>query len=357
MSTTGTSSRTSVARRPQRRYFRSTLTAATNGLDAAPEAASPNDASGHPFGPPAGRAANSAPPPDNFPPLEQLLVRALDAAEATTATGPELSGLTAALECLVRLDPGRADLWHLYGRAMAMWPDEPGATASPALDSALPATRLEFLSGQLRTMAVRGEQDRAAALVLSHRDEAEQLFRRPPATPAATTAAIDPVPAVVLAAHLDEPRRVARLLQLVSGPFAEWHWFMQQARVRATSLIGAGAAVEAEILLRAVEAALWRWAALPERPGTGLEREATEIALLRAVCRRRRRDFAGAAQLLQGIDRDLLDAGGRAAASREAGLAIAEVSGLAAVRFPRRGPDRAQLRDVSAAPEHTCKRR
>lgn len=289
--------------------------------------------------PAAARQADSVAAPGGVPALEALIAQAVDRAQATAGSEPELSRLTSALEYLVGLDPTREDLWHLYGRVVAMSePDEHATGRAPVLEAALPPARLEFLRGQLHTLAMRGEQGRVSALVLAHRDEAERLVSLPASSAGPTVAAI-------LAANLDEPRRAARLLQAVRGPFVGWDWFVQAARARAVELIDADAPVEVEILLRAVEETLWQWSARSDRPGKGIEREATEVALLRAVCRRRRRDFAGVTQLLEEMDEELLDAEGRAAASREAGLAIAEIAGLEAVRFPRGRAERLQLRE------------
>lgn len=282
--------------------------------------------------------------PSGGAPLDSLLAHAVDIAEATLATGSDLQRLTAALECVLALDPSRIDLWHHYGRVVAMWAVDTATAAT--IPPALPEARLELLRGQLHTLAVRGDQDRVWEIVSAHRGEAEQVLRLNTG-PVGAEVSGDPVPAAILTAYLREPRQAARLLQIITGPFGSWPQFMRSARIRSSDLIATGDAIEAEILLRAVEATLWEWAARPDRPGRGLEREATEVALLRAVCRRHRRDFAGALKLLEGIERDneLLDVTGRAVASRETGLAIAEVAGLGAIAFARRDAERGQLRE------------
>lgn len=67
--------------------------------------------------------------------------------------------------------------------------------------------------------------------------------------------------------------------------------------------------MEAEIVLRALEEALWRWSAAAEggEGALGVEREAAGVAVLRAACRRSRSDFLRAGPLLEGLDVELLE--------------------------------------------------
>ncbi|MDP9441318.1 MAG: hypothetical protein M3P34_03880 [Actinomycetota bacterium] len=75
----------------------------------------------------------------------------------------------------------------------------------------------------------------------------------------------------------------------------------------------------------------------------GFEREAAGLTVLRAACRRSRSDFVGTNGLLARLDVGLLDDVGRAAASREAAFAAADLASLEQVRFPRDATERARL--------------
>ncbi|HSH60365.1 MAG TPA: hypothetical protein VK988_12145, partial [Acidimicrobiales bacterium] len=229
---------------------------------------------------------------------------------------------------MIAIDPLRSATWHAYGKLMAHLPG-----SSRSLEPTEPRARLPFLLGQVAGLAAAGEQDRLRALAVDPGLAEEILI----------DAAGGHLAGPLLGAWLDQPREAARLVALAPPVFHGWRRFAVAARAKANELIDAGDCVEAEILLRTLEEALWRWSVGTEagEGSLGLEREATGIAVLRAACRRSRGDFVGATRLLEDLDRQLLDEAGRVAVWREAALAAAELAGVDQLRFPRGRAERA----------------
>lgn len=262
--------------------------------------------------------------------FEALVADAVGTVVATSPVGPEADRLRSGLEWMIALDPTRDAAWHTYGQLVAQL-----APSTPTLTPAAGDTSLAFMLGQAASLARAGQHERLEALLRAHPMLAEQILEAP--------AGVEVVGAV-LTARLEEPREVARLLGLTTGLFPGWRHFVRSARAKASNLIHGGGAVEAEIVLRALEEALWRWSGQPDRPTErGLEGEAAGVALLRAACRRSRSDFVGANRLLDQLDVDLLDEAGRVAASTEKAMAAAELTELEQVRFPKDGKERARL--------------
>lgn len=263
--------------------------------------------------------------------FEALVGDAVDTLLATSPVGAELDRLRSGLEWMIALDAARASTWHAYGKLVTQLPPSANVVRPTADD-----TSLAFLIGQAAALARFGRADRLQALVREHPVVVERILEAP--------AGVEVVSAV-LTARLEEPRETARLLALADRPFPGWRQFARAGRAKAAELIDKGGAVEAEIVLRAMEEALWRWSVGPAGVGgkSGLEAEAAGVAVLRAACRRSRSDFVGTARLLGDLDVELLDEDGRVAASREAAMAAAELTGLDQVRFPRDGKERARL--------------
>lgn len=271
--------------------------------------------------------------------LDTLLAAAIARARAGSAGLGHLSSLRIALEELIALDPARPAAWYHYGLVSAVMGDGHGDLLQP-----LPGlARLSFVLGHLRGLADMEATDALVRLVRRQQSAVDELLRRPEG---------GAVAGAVVAAHLGEPRVAARLLGLVAASFEGWQDVVRHVHRRVDTLLGTGLAVEAELLLRALEDALWRWSSRSDGPGRGCEEEATAALLRRVACRRRRSDFVGAARLLATVDAGFLDTGRRASAACERAFIGAEIPGLESVRFPRGDNERARfverLRPVGA---------
>ncbi|MCA1703348.1 MAG: hypothetical protein LC808_08825 [Actinobacteria bacterium] len=139
----------------------------------------------------------------------------------------------------------------------------------------------------------------------------------------------------LLAAHLGTPREAARLLMMVRHPFEEWRGFVREVRAAVAALLSdRSQTFDSEVLLRALEDRLYRWAADWGIEADELNAEAVATRVLRARCRRLRNDFVGASQLLAEVDRGVLDDDERLIAAMEWAMAVAEVRGLEELSFP-----------------------
>ncbi|HEX9970246.1 MAG TPA: hypothetical protein VGB03_08910, partial [Acidimicrobiales bacterium] len=248
---------------------------------------------------------------------------ALDAvlgqAVARSRTNPaDLAELRQALEEVVALDPQRTCAWYHYGLVVAALRQEDDATVVHALPG---VARSAFFLGVLRGLADVGAGDALVAVARRARAAVEDvLSRREGAS----------VAAAVIGAHLDDAKAAARLLGLVPVPPEGWPRLIDDVRARHDD-----SSVDAELLLRASEDALWRWAAASEGRGRGVEQVATSLLLQRVACRRRRGDFVGAARLLHAVDEAYFTTDTRAAAACERALVGADFAGVETLRFPR----------------------
>ncbi|MGH9189051.1 MAG: hypothetical protein ACRD0Q_03320 [Acidimicrobiales bacterium] len=271
-----------------------------------------------------GQAAESYPAvgdPDG-PGLARVLLRARDAALTPSATQAEVARHVAGVEWLVDLEPGFNACWFTYGQLLAGlsgWVEHP---REPRAREA----RLQLLAGRLQALVDARDTTALVGLMEERREDIESVL----VTPAA-----DRLLAPLLSAYLDHPRQAARLLGLARTPFEGWKGFVQRAQSRAARLLATGSGAEAEILLRAVEDRLLRWAAAgggDERP---MEQEAVATSILRASCRRRRNDFVGSSALLANLDLALVDVEQRTSAAFEAAMAAAEIGAVEDLSFPR----------------------
>jgi len=266
--------------------------------------------------------------------LDALIAGAVSSALATSPAGQDVNRLQIGLEWIISLDPANARWWGAYGSLVTALP-----ASANRLEPSAEETRLAFLIGQLSALAHTGQSDCLRTLVR----ENGPLVERALDTPAGLEIA-----AAVVTARLEEPRDAVRLLaRAARRPFPRWRALTTAVGAEAADLIEGHRAAEAELILRALEEALWRWSA-GARGGEGtmgFEREAAGITLLRAACRRSRSDFVGAEHLLTGLDRALLDDSGRVSAFRESALAAAELSGLEQVRFSTDEEERVRLAD------------
>lgn len=253
---------------------------------------------------------------------------ALDAllAEAVAQPGADPGRARDAVEELLALDPDRPAAWYQYGRLV-------DAAACPLPNA---AAHRAFVLGRLRRLADHGDRAGLVALGAEERGALEDLLARPEGTAVA---------APVIAAHLHDARTVARLLHLVAGVCDDWRGLLAEVWTAVEARLADGDVVTAELLLRAAEEALWRWAPGANGSGRALAREATTLALQRVACRRRRSDFVGAARLLEGMDEAPLDDELRAAATAERAMIGAGVSGADGLRFPATDGERAHLRE------------
>jgi hypothetical protein len=307
---------------------------------AAPAATEPD---GPPTGP-APAAAPSAPAPAPAPvrevpldapgtPLDATLSDAVARARTGPAVAGNLAALRLALEEVVALDPSRPCAWYQYGLVVAAL----RAEADQSVVQPLPGpARLAFVLGLLRGLADLDARDALVAVVRRERAAVEEVLARREGAAVAV--------AIVLA-HLDQAKVASRLLALVAVPPAGWQRLVGGIRDHLESVPPDAPAVEAELVLRALADALWRWAATAEGRGQGLEEPATSLLLQRIGFRRRRGDFVGAGRLLASVDDAYLTAETHAAAACERALVGADVAGLDTLRCPRGETEWARLVD------------
>lgn len=263
--------------------------------------------------------------PVDAPPtaLDVLLADAVARARSGATALGHLSHLRAALEELTALDPGRTSAWYQYGLVVAALEE----LDEPSVVRPLPGpARSAFVLGCLRGCADINAEPAGVALTASERSVVEELLGRPEG---------EAVAAFVVLAHLDQPKAAVRFLSLVPRPFTGWRRVVEVVRARVEHLLGAGNGVEAELLLRALEDALWRWSSTAGGHGLGFEQEATALLLWRVSCRRRRSDFVGASRLLASLDEAWLTAATRGRVAGERAFIGAELPGIEALRFPR----------------------
>lgn len=271
-----------------------------------------------------GEAIESYPPvgdPDG-PGLARVLARARDAALTPSATPAEVARHVAGVEWLVDLDPGSEACWFTYGQLLA---GLTGRVEHPRVPRTAGA-RLQLLAGRVQALVDARDSTAVVGLVEERRQEVESLV----ATPAA-----DMLLAPLLSAYLDHPRQAARLLGRARTPFEGWKGFVQRAQSQAARLLATGSGAEAEILLRAVEDRLLRWAAAGGGEELSMKQEAVATSILRAGCRRRRNDFVGTASVLADLDLALVDVEQRTSAAFEAAMAAAEIGTVEDLSFPR----------------------
>ncbi|HVF76222.1 MAG TPA: hypothetical protein VM938_14385 [Acidimicrobiales bacterium] len=262
--------------------------------------------------------------------LDTLLAAAIARARAGSAALGHLASLRIALEELIALDPARPAAWYHYGLISAVIGDEAGEVLQPLPGPA----RLSFVLGQLRGLVDTDATDRLVRIVRREQSVVDELLRRPEGSAVAGR---------VVVAHLDDIRAAARFLGLAAAPFDGWQDAAREVHRRVDALVSAGSVVDAELLLRALEEALWQWAAAGDGRGRGFEEAATTALLRRVVCRRRRSDFVGASRLLDTVEDAFLAPDARAAAACERALIGAEIPGLETVRFPRGDAERARF--------------
>jgi hypothetical protein len=242
---------------------------------------------------------------------------------------PELGAVRQALEEQLALDPCRPAAWFHYGMVATRLPlDGAGLPPPPQ------AARAAFLLGRLHALADRADEAAMAAVVTEEAGLVERLLASPDAAPVAAAA---------LGARREDPRALARLLRQAHGPFPGWARLVASVRDTASALAADGLHTEAELTVRPLEDALWRWASSGGEEVAALQREATSLTLQRVGCRRARRDFVGAGSLLASIDPRFVDGPARAVAAAEDALVSAEIAGPTAIRFPRTPAERARL--------------
>lgn len=265
--------------------------------------------------------------------LDLLVADAVGRARSGATALGHLAHLRTALEELTALDPGRTRAWHQYGLVVATL----DALGDPSVVRPLPGpARAAFVSGCLRGCADSNAEPAGVALTAAERPVVEELLAGPEG---------DAVAAFVVLCHLDQPKAAVRFLGLALRPFTGWRRVVDGFRTRVEELLRAGSNVEVELLLRALEDALWRWSSSASGRGLGLEQEATTLLLWRVSCRRRRSDFVGAARLLASLDEAWLTADTRARVAGERALIGAELPGVEALRFPRGEAEWARLVD------------
>lgn len=255
--------------------------------------------------------------------LDVVLADAVGRARRGATALGHLDHVRAALEELTALDPGRTSAWYQYGLVVATL----DALGDPSVVRPLPGpARIAFVLGCLRGCADVNAEPGGVALVAAERPVVEELLGR---------ADGEAVAAFVVLSHLHQPKAAVRFLSLAPRPFTGWRRVVDGFRTRVDDLLRAGNNVEAELLLRALEDALWRWSSSASGRNLGLEQEATALLLWRVSCRRRRSDFVGAARLLASLDEAWLTAETRARMAAERALIGAELPGVEALRFPR----------------------
>ena len=265
--------------------------------------------------------------------LDLLLADAVGRARSGATALGHLAHLRTALEELTALDPVRTTAWYQYGLVVATL----DALGDPSVVRPLPgAARSAFVLGCLRGCADINAEPAGVALTASERPVVEELLGR---------AEGEAVAAFVVLSHLDQPKAAVRFLSLAPRPFTGWRRIVDGFRTRIDDLLRAGNNVEAELLLRALEDALWRWSSSASGRGLGLEQEATALLLWRVSCRRRRSDFVGASRLLASLDEAWLTAETSARVAAERALIGAELPGVEALRFPRAETEWARLVD------------
>ena len=280
-------------------------------------------------------AQPSAGPELPQPDLRRLLGRAVDVALAPTASAAEVGRQVAGLEWLIDLDPVGPDVWFHYGRLLAH------RDSSPARKPRGHDPRQQLVEGQFQGLLERGDHDRIVHFAGQHPEVVERVL-----------GGEDPgeVPAGLLEAHVGLPRELARLLVMVRRPFRGWQTFARRSRAEAARLLAERQGSEAEILLSALEDRLMRWAAIDGAQAARCRAEGLATMVLRASCRRRRSDFAGAIHLLRDVDTEILDRAARDAADVEWAMAKAEFSGIEQLTFPS---DSSRLQDrLEAARPH-----
>lgn len=280
-------------------------------------------------------AGPSAGPELPQPDLRRLLGRAVDVALAPTASAAEVGRQVAGLEWLIDLDPVEPDVWFHYGRLLAHR-DSPPARTPRGHDP-----RQQLVEGQFQGLVERGDHDRIVHFAGQHPEVVERVL-----------AGEDPgeVHAGLLEAHVGVPRELARLLVMVRRPFRGWQRFARRSRAEAAKLLAQRQGSEAEILLSALEDRLMRWAAIDGAQAARCRAEGLATMVLRASCRRRRSDFAGAIHLLRDVDTEILDRAARDAADVEWAMAKADFSGIEQLTFPS---DSSRLQDrLEAARPH-----
>jgi hypothetical protein len=282
-------------------------------------------------------------PIDRLSPLDAMIGRAVTAAGLTGSDGESSSELVLAreaLEELIRLDVSRPLSWRYYGHVL----ERLGVARSQGLQPLDEECQLQLLLGRVQALAASGPSERFDALVRAEPDRIERLLGRAEAASVA---------AAVLGAHFEE-RRFVHLLGLIPTACAGWDRMLANVSRGVEALLEQGQPGVAEVRLRAVQEALLRWTreANDDAIEAGLERHAAAVALLRAECRRRRGEFAGASRILETIDAGFLDAEGLAARAREAGLAAAQIKGLNTVRVPKAVAERVQLAERLTRARH-----
>lgn len=281
-------------------------------------------------------SAPAAPPvamPTASSALDLLLADAVGRARSGATALGHLAHLRTALEELTALDPGRTSAWYQYGLVIATL----DALGDPSVVRPLPGVaRAAFVLGCLRGCADINAEPAGVALTAAERSVVEDLLTRPEG---------DAVAVFVVLSHLDQPKAAVRFLSLAARPFTGWRRVVDGFRTRVDELLRTGNYVEAELLLRALEDALWRWSSSADGRGLEMEQEATALLLWRMSCRRRRSDFVGAARLLASVDEAWLTADTRARVAGERALIGAELPGIEALRFPRGEAEWARLVD------------
>lgn len=265
--------------------------------------------------------------------LDVLLADAVGRARSGATALGHLGHLRTALEELTALDPARTSAWYQYGLVVAAL----DALDDPSVVRPLPGpARSAFVLGCLRACADVDARAAAVSVTGRERSVVEDLLCRPEG---------EPVAGFVVLSHLDHPKAAVRFLSLAPGPFTGWRQVVDGLRARVDDLSEAGDGVAAELLLRALEDALWRWSSSAEGRGLGLEQEATALLLWRVSCRRRRSDFVGAARLLASLDDAWVTADTRGRVAGERAFIGAELPGVEALRFPRGESEWARLVD------------
>jgi hypothetical protein len=261
--------------------------------------------------------------------LDELLGATLTA-ERANGGGAAAGSLTRAIEELIALDPARPGSWRHYGALIAGGPASSEELLTP------PSARCQtaFVAGQLEALESAGSPDQLQTLVDANRDRLNEILASPSCRSFAGP---------VLSLCLDRPVAAAALVEGLTGPFDGVEQFVEDARDRATELLDVGAVQDAQVLLRELEEALWRWSAMTEGRGLGYELHAARTAVMRASCLRRSNAFSSAKEMLGGIDLALLDRNGAAEAAFELALVTAEIPGLHSLRFPISKPERGRL--------------
>jgi hypothetical protein len=275
-------------------------------------------------------SGRSAPPAlDVDHSLDVLIATAVSNAELQL--GSSSAVLREMLEWLISLDPGRPRSWYPYGILMSGTPAEAGFRPPTA------ACLTQCILGQMAGHALRGQLKELGALAREHPADVELGIEDETAVPF-----LGPL----LTALIDSPDLLGRLLNAVGRPFVDWRQFVASVRnVAPDDNRDPDRLIRAETVFNAVESTLRRWSSLPEGFGQGLEPTAEELLVLRASCRRKRRDFVGCLELLSRLDEETVETKSLKTATLERALATAGVDDLAAMRVPTTPGERRAVRE------------